>query len=177
MSKIEIRKAGITYLDTDAVVIGANEGLWQGGGVCGAIFDAAGFEELTEACRKIGHCDTGSAVITPGFRLRNRYIIHAVGPVWKDGDKDEPKKLYTAYYKSLVLAMEHEIHSVGFPLISSGIFGYPKDKAWKTALRALLSWQRWLRETVSSVTALSAAGNPGRTENGWQATDEWSTAA
>ena len=136
MSKIEIRKAGITHLDTDAVVNAANEGLWQGGGVCGAIFDAAGSEELTEACRKIGHCDTGSAVITPGFRLRNKYIIHAVGPIWKGGDKDEPKQLYTAYYKSLVIAMEHKIHSVGFPLISSGIFGYPKDKAWETALRA-----------------------------------------
>ncbi len=80
MNTIGIRKISITDLDTDAVVNAANEGLWAGGGVCGAIFRAAGNDRLEEACRKIGHCDTGSAVITPGFGLKAKYIIHAVGP-------------------------------------------------------------------------------------------------
>ena len=136
MSGIELRKAGITHLDTDAVVNAANEGLYEGGGVCGAIFSAAGSKELTDACRKIGHCDTGNAVITPGFKLQNRYIIHAVGPMWKGGVSDEPKLLYSAYYRSLILAKENGLHSIGFPLISAGIFGYPKDMAWKMAFSA-----------------------------------------
>lgn len=80
MSTIEIRKVSITALDTDAIVNAANDGLWAGSGVCGAIFKAAGYNQLQEACNKIGHCDTGSAVITPGFNLKAKYIIHAVGP-------------------------------------------------------------------------------------------------
>ena len=80
MRTIEIRKISVTALDTDAIVNAANEGLLAGGGVCGAIFKAAGYHQLQEACNQIGHCDTGSAVITPGFNLRAKYIIHAVGP-------------------------------------------------------------------------------------------------
>lgn len=82
MSTIEIRKIGITKLDTDAIVNAANEGLWEGGGVCGAIFWEAGSAELTKACNTIGGCKTGNAVITPGFQLQARYVIHAVGPQW-----------------------------------------------------------------------------------------------
>ncbi len=133
---IEIRKISITDLDTDAVVNAANEGLWAGSGVCGAIFDAAGYEELEAACDKIGHCDTGSAVITPGFHLKAKYIIHAVGPVWAGGDNDEEKLLYGAYYRSLELAKENGCASIGFPLISTGVFGYPIDRAWRVAIRA-----------------------------------------
>ena len=136
MSSIEIRKTGITKLDTDAVVNAANTGLWEGGGVCGYIFRDAGSKEMTEACQKIGHCDEGSAVITPGFRLPAKYVIHAVGPRWSGGEHDEPKLLYSAYEKSLLLAKENDLHSIGFPLISAGIFGYPVDKAWQTAIRA-----------------------------------------
>ncbi|MBR0112998.1 MAG: macro domain-containing protein [Clostridia bacterium] len=136
MSSIEIRKTGITGLDTDAIVNAANEGLWAGGGVCGAIFRAAGHDELQDACNKIGHCDTGSAVITPGFNLKAKYVIHAVGPVWRGGKANEPALLYGAYYKSLELALENGCKSIGFPLISSGIFGYPVDKAWEAALSA-----------------------------------------
>ena len=124
---IEIRKISITDLDTDAVVNAANEGLWAGSGVCGAIFDAAGYEALEAACDKIGHCDTGSAVITPGFHLKAKYIIHAVGPVWAGGDNDEEKLLYGAYYRSLELAKENG---------STGVFGYPIDQAWRIAIRA-----------------------------------------
>lgn len=136
MSSIEIRKISITELDTDAIVNAANEGLWAGGGVCGAIFRAAGYDRLQDACDAIGHCDTGSAVITPGFNLKARYIIHAVGPRWSGGKHREPELLYSAYNKSLELALENGCRSIGFPLISAGIFGYPLQGAWQTAVRA-----------------------------------------
>ena len=136
MRTIEIRKTSITDLATDAVVNAANEGLMAGGGVCGAIFKAAGYDQLQEACRKIGHCDTGSAVITPGFHLKARYILHAVGPRWVDGKHKEPELLYGAYNKSLELAAAHVCRSIGFPLISAGIYGYPVQGAWRQALKA-----------------------------------------
>ena len=136
MRTIQIRKISIVDLDTDAVVNAANEGLLAGGGVCGAIFRAAGAGRLQEACGKIGHCDTGSAVITPGFDLKARYIIHAVGPRWMDGRHKEPELLYGAYSKSLELAVANACRSIGFPLISAGIFGYPVQGAWRQALNA-----------------------------------------
>ena len=136
MSTIEIRKVSITALDTDAIVNAANDGLWAGSGVCGAIFKAAGYNQLQEACNKIGHCDTGSAVITPGFNLKAKYIIHAVGPRWKDGKHKEPELLYGAYYKSLELAAANNCSSIGFPLISAGVFGYPVHGAWYQAFEA-----------------------------------------
>lgn len=136
MSTIEIRKISITDLDTDAIVNAANEGLWAGGGVCGAIFRSAGHDQLQRACNKIGHCPTGSAVITPGFHLKSKYIIHAVGPRWRDGKHKEPELLYSAYYKSLELALKNNCRSIGFPLISAGIFGYPLKGAWHQAITA-----------------------------------------
>ena len=136
MSSISIRKTGITKLKTDAVVNAANSGLLEGGGVCGYIFRDAGADAMTKACNAIGHCDTGSAVITPGFDLPAKYVIHAVGPRYTDGNHDEPKLLYSAYKQSLILARENDIHSIGFPLISAGIFGYPVEKAWKKAISA-----------------------------------------
>ena len=136
MNTIRIQKIGITDLDTDAIVNAANEELWAGGGVCGAIFHKAGHDKLQAACDAIGHCDTGSAVITPGFNLKAKYIIHAVGPVWYGGNNQEPQMLYGAYRRSLELAVENKCHSIGFPLISAGIFGYPKDKAWRKAIQA-----------------------------------------
>ena len=136
MNAIEIQKVSITNLSVDAIVNAANEGLWAGGGVCGAIFSAAGHDQLQAACNAIGHCDTGSAVITPGFNSRAKYIIHAVGPVWNGGTHHEPQKLYGAYRSSLELAKEHGCHSIGFPLISAGIFGYPMDQAWREAIQA-----------------------------------------
>lgn len=133
---IQIQKIGITDLAVDAIVNAANEGLWAGGGVCGAIFRTAGHDQLQRACNKIGHCDTGSAVITPGFDLKAKYVIHAVGPVWAGGGQGEEELLYGAYYRSLELAVENGCASIAFPLISSGIFGYPKQEAWRVALRA-----------------------------------------
>lgn len=133
---IEIKKIGITKLAVDAIVNAANDGLWEGGGVCGAIFREAGSAELTKACNAIGGCKTGNAVITPGYKLPAKYIIHAVGPVWHGGNQNEPKLLYSAYKQSLLLAKENECHSIGFPLISAGIFGYPKEQAWRKAIQA-----------------------------------------
>lgn len=134
--KISIINKSITSIPADIIVNAANDGLWHGSGVCGAIFEAAGAKELTAACNEIGHCDTGSAVITPAFKLPAKYIVHAVGPVWHGGNKGEPKQLYGAYTASLLLAKEHSCHSIVFPLISAGIFGYPKDKAWREAIKA-----------------------------------------
>ena len=95
MRKIEIKMTGITDLKTDAIVNAANSGLWAGSGVCGAIFKAAGYDDLENACKKIGHCDTGDAVITPGFASNAKYIIHAVGPQWSGGNHNEPEFLKT----------------------------------------------------------------------------------
>ncbi len=133
---IRIEKISITELNTDAIVNAANEHLLAGGGVCGVIFRAAGYEELQAACDKIGHCNTGDAVITPGFRLAAKYVIHAVGPVWYGGRNNEPELLYGAYVNSLRRAMEAGCHSIGFPLISSGIYGYPMKGAWEQAIKA-----------------------------------------
>ena len=132
---IEIHKNDITKLKTDAVVNAANSGLRAGGGVCGAIFRAAGVDQLQAACDKIGHCPTGSAVITPAFGMtNNKYIIHAVGPVYSSGNSEEEKDLYSCYQESLKLAKQYSCRSIGFPLISSGIYGYPIKEAWEIAL-------------------------------------------
>ena len=135
MSSISIRKTSITDLAADAIVNAANEWLQAGGGVCGAIFRAAGYHRLQEACDRIGHCDTGSAVITPGFDLKAKYIIHAVGPVWTGGTNGEPEKLCGAYRSSLELAAGNGCGSIGFPLISAGIYGYPTEPAWEAAIK------------------------------------------
>ena len=136
MSSISIQKASITELEVDAVVNAANSSLMMGGGVCGAIFRAAGPVKLQAACAKIGHCKTGDAVITPGFNLPAKNVIHAVGPVWHGGDRDEPQLLYSAYRQSLRVAKDNGCHSIAFPLISAGIYGYPKDQAWRKALQS-----------------------------------------
>ncbi|MBQ9553347.1 MAG: macro domain-containing protein [Clostridia bacterium] len=136
MSRIEIRKISITELETDAIVNAANEDLLAGGGVCGAIFSAAGYAQLQNACDVIGHCDTGSAVITPGFRAKAKFIIHAVGPVWRGGGHHEPELLVGAYTKALELAVENRCRTIAFPLISAGIYGYPIELAWQIAIDA-----------------------------------------
>lgn len=133
---IEIRKTDICELDVDVIVNAANSGLKEGGGVCGAIFRKAGSAELAKACRDIGGCETGSAIITPGFDLKAKYVIHAVGPIWQGGSEGEEELLYGAYEKSLQLAKENDCHSIAFPVISSGIYGYPKKQAWKIGVEA-----------------------------------------
>lgn len=142
MDRIEIVKADITTLETDCIVNAANSELLAGGGVCGAIFRAAGYAELTQACEKIGGCPTGGAVITPGFRLKARYIIHAVCPIWNGGQNGEKNLLFSAYTNSLKLARENSCRTIAFPLISAGIYGYPLHDAWETAVEAVSSYQR-----------------------------------
>ena len=125
--------ADITTLDVDAVVTAANDRLAGGGGVDGAIHRAAG-RELLAACQRIGGCPTGEARITPGFRLKARHVIHAVGPIWRGGKQGEAALLAGAYRASLKLLRDAGGASIAFPAISTGIYGYPKDEAARTAV-------------------------------------------
>lgn len=129
-----IIRADITTVEADAVVNAANTGLSEGGGVCGAIFEAAGADQLWRACVEAGGCETGKAVITPGFGLKAKYIIHAVGPVWRGGGQGEEELLRSAYRSALSLAEERGLDSVAFPLLSAGIYGYPKEQAFRLAV-------------------------------------------
>lgn len=127
----------ITQMPVDAVVNAANSALAPGGGVCGAIFAAAGYEELDRACRAIGGCPTGQSVITPGFRLKANYVVHTVGPVWQGGGRGEAGLLRSCYETALALAADHGCRSIAFPLISAGIYGYPKGEALEIAVSAI----------------------------------------
>lgn len=133
----KIIRNDITKMKTDAIVNAANINLQMGGGVCGAIFNAAGPEELQKECNSIGKINVGEAVITGGYKLDAGYIIHTVGPIWRGGDYNEENLLYNAYKSSLDLALKNNIKSISFPLISSGIYGYPKDKALGIAISAI----------------------------------------
>lgn len=135
---LSIVRQDITKMNTDAVVNAANTALQMGGGVCGAIFEAAGVKELQRACDELAPIRTGEAVITPGFALPAKYIIHAAGPVYSRLHKRECRELLrSAYMESLKLAQENDCGSIAFPLISSGIYGYPKDKALEVARLAI----------------------------------------
>lgn len=127
----------IVKMKTDAIVNAANSHLAAGSGVCGAIFAAAGHADMQAACKAIGHCDTGSAVITPGFRLRAKYVIHAVGPIWMGGGYHEEALLAGAYRTALRLAETNGCGSISFPLISAGVYGYPREEALRVAVDAI----------------------------------------
>lgn len=141
MAEISIRQGDITQLDTDAIVNAANRTLLGGGGVDGAIHRAAG-PELLEACRKLGGCPTGEAKITPGYRLPARYVIHTVGPVWHGGGSREAQLLGGCYRNSLKLAADRGLHSIAFPAISTGVYGYPFEAASRIAIHEADSFFR-----------------------------------
>lgn len=130
----------IVHMKTDAIVNAADSSLRPGGGVCGSIFDRAGYDKMEKACQKIGGCAVGNAVMTPGFALPAKYVIHAVGPVWQGGSQNEEALLRACYIKSLNLAKKHWLKSIAFPLISSGSCGYPKDAALQVAITAISSF-------------------------------------
>jgi len=140
----------ITSLEVDAIVNAANELLAPGGGVCGAIHRAAG-PELASACAAIGHCPTGEARITPGYRVPARYVIHAVGPVWRGGGSGEDRLLEEAYRSALALAERHGLRSIAFPAISTGIYGFPLEPATQIAVRTVTDHLRQ-GGSVSDVT-------------------------
>ena len=131
--RLEATQGDITRETVDAIVNAANSALARGGGVCGAIFSAAG-PDLDGACAELSGCPTGDAKATPGFRLPARWIIHAVGPVWHGGDAGEPDLLASAYRRSLAVADEIGARSVAFPAISTGIYAYPLEAATGVAV-------------------------------------------
>jgi O-acetyl-ADP-ribose deacetylase (regulator of RNase III) len=138
-AKLVLVREDITKLDVDAIVTAANAQLAGGGGVDGAVHRAAG-PELLAACRRIGGCPTGDARITPGFKLKARWVIHAVGPIWRGGEKGERGHLASAYRRSLELAAENACASIAFPAISCGVYGFPIPEACKIALSTVSDW-------------------------------------
>lgn len=134
--KMTVTRGDITKLEVDAIVNAANTSLLGGGGVDGAIHRAAG-RELLEACAKLGGCPTGEVKATPGFRLPAKWVFHAVGPVWRDGRYGEDEKLAGCYRRSIELAREHNVRSIAFPAISTGIYGFPKERAAGIAVGAV----------------------------------------
>lgn len=137
-TQLDVIVADITTLDVDAIVNAANRSLLGGGGVDGAIHRAAG-RELYEECKTLGGCETGSAKITRGYKLKAAYVIHAVGPVWHGGDHHEDELLAGCYRTALDLAAAHKLTSIAFPAISTGIYSFPADRAARIAVGTVAS--------------------------------------
>jgi O-acetyl-ADP-ribose deacetylase (regulator of RNase III) len=137
-ARIDLVIADITTLDVDAIVNAANDRLAPGGGVCGAIFRVAG-PELNTACEALGGCETGDATITDGYGLPARHVIHAVGPIWSDGEHNEDALLASCYRRSLEIAARYRLGSIAFPAISTGIYGFPPDRAARIAVGTVVS--------------------------------------
>lgn len=141
--QLQLIQGDITKIAVDAIVNAANSQLAGGGGVDGAIHRAGGPEimrELDEIRARIGRCEPGSAVVTAGGRLPAKYVIHAVGPIYRDGKHGEPEQLESCYITALKLAAERDVHSISFPSISTGVYGYPIDEAAHIAVSAVAAW-------------------------------------
>lgn len=134
--EIEVLKGDITKLKVDAIVNAANKTLLGGGGVDGAIHRVGG-SDILEECKQIGGCKTGEAVITTGGKLKAKKVIHTVGPIWKDGNSNEPDLLYKSYINSLLVAKENNLRTIAFPNISTGVYRFPKERAADIAISAV----------------------------------------
>ncbi len=146
-----LSQGDITHSKVDAIVNAANSALLQGGGVCGAIFRNAGALPMQQACDALSPVEVGDVALTPAFKLPSKYVIHAVGPRWEGGKKNEDLLLASCYQKALMLAYEKGLRSIAFPLISAGIYGYPKDQAYKIAVSTILSFLEEHELTVNLV--------------------------
>jgi O-acetyl-ADP-ribose deacetylase (regulator of RNase III) len=156
-STLELTIGDITQQDTDAIVNAANSRLSPGGGVSGAIHSAAG-PKLWEECRTVGYCNTGEAKITGGHDLKARYIIHTVGPVYS-GARSDSEKLESCYKNSLLTALKYKMSSIAFPSISTGIFGYPVEKASMVALKTIIDFLKEQPEIILVRMVLFSRGD------------------